>query len=170
MVVTVRFRPGTPFKTAEAPKVERALERVARPDGMFEPQDVVDAARPASSVLHPYFEWDDSEAAREYRLWQARNLTRAVEVRVLTADNAEHWVPKFNSVMVQTDAGVNERRYATLAVVKQQPDLIAQVQQRLEDELLACKRRYEAHAHIPEFHQRFAEVFDAVDRLALVAD
>jgi hypothetical protein len=166
MVVEIRFHPGSRFEKKAIPHVEQALEKIAKPDGTFVPQDVVDAASPPRSPLHPFFEWDDDEAARAHRLHQARLLVRAVEVRVLTADNAEEWVPKYNSVIVRTDAGAQERRYASLATVKRAPDLIEQVRTRLEEELLSCRRRYEAHKHIPEFHQRFAAIFAEVDRLA----
>lgn len=166
MVIEVRFNPGSRFTKAAIPVAEKALEAIAKPDGTFVPQDVVDAAAPPRSPLHAFFEWDDTEAAREYRLHQARVLVRAVEVRVLTAENAEEWVPKYNSVIVRTDAGTQERRYATLSTVTRAPDLVAQVQTRLEEELLACRRRYEAHKHIPEFHRRFAAIFEEVDRLA----
>lgn len=46
--------------------------------GILSPETVVDAARNPKSALHSKFEWDDSEAAHQYRLWQARNLLRVV--------------------------------------------------------------------------------------------
>jgi hypothetical protein len=50
-------------------------------EGILQPRDIINAARPKSSPLHPYFEWDNTKAAHAYRLWQARNLISiAVEV------------------------------------------------------------------------------------------
>jgi hypothetical protein len=45
-------------------------------DGLLKAKDVVEAARPVKSPLHSKFTWDDSEAASEYRLEQARRLIR----------------------------------------------------------------------------------------------
>jgi hypothetical protein len=61
------------------------LQRVAAEHGgELKAADVVDAARPETSPLHDSFEWDDSEAAEQYRLWQARQLIR-VTVQMLGA-------------------------------------------------------------------------------------
>ena len=42
--------------------------------GKLKPQDVVAAARFKTSPLHSCFDWKDTEAARKWRLHQARNL------------------------------------------------------------------------------------------------
>lgn len=46
----------------------------------FKPHDVVEAASHPGSPLNPFFQWDDTKAAAEYRLSQARNLIQAWEV------------------------------------------------------------------------------------------
>src|SRR3972149_10762515 len=49
--------------------------------GRLSPKRVVDwARRNRSSGLHSCFQWDDSRAAEQYRLWQARELIVSVEV------------------------------------------------------------------------------------------
>ena len=49
--------------------------------GRLAPRRVVDWARAhRSSALHSCFQWDDSRAAEQYRLWQARELIVSVEV------------------------------------------------------------------------------------------
>jgi hypothetical protein len=53
------------------------LNRIASENGgLLQPCAVVDAAREPASILHDRFTWDDSEAAEQYRLWQARQLIR----------------------------------------------------------------------------------------------
>lgn len=49
--------------------------------GHLHPEDVVEAARPANSPLHSKFNWDDTDAAHQYRLWQARQL---ISITILT--------------------------------------------------------------------------------------
>lgn len=56
------------------------LERIRTRDGKIETVTVVDEARPEDAPLHPAFEWDDSVAGEKYRLYQARNLVRSIEV------------------------------------------------------------------------------------------
>jgi len=46
--------------------------------GVLRPADVVAFAKNPRTKLHEKFTWDDNEAAREYRLWQARELIRVV--------------------------------------------------------------------------------------------
>lgn len=46
--------------------------------GKLQPEDVVDDAKNPNSPLHSFFEWDDTAAAHEHRLKQARSLIRTV--------------------------------------------------------------------------------------------
>ena len=49
--------------------------------GRLSPKQVVEWARShPNSVLYKRFEWDNSKAAAQYRLWQARELITSVEV------------------------------------------------------------------------------------------
>ena len=72
---------------AKTQKVAHArLERIrARNKGVLTPADVVKDASDESSPLHSYFTWDDTEAAHQYRLDQARTLIRNVKVEVTTS-------------------------------------------------------------------------------------
>lgn len=48
----------------------------ARNGGILRPEDVVNTARDKNNVLHKSFEWDNTIAAEQYRLFQARQLIR----------------------------------------------------------------------------------------------
>ena len=58
------------------PELERL--RQANPSGILLAEDVVSSAQADDSPLHKYFVWDDTEAAKQYRLWQARQLITAM--------------------------------------------------------------------------------------------
>lgn len=76
---------------ANAAVVAELARIAAENDGLLRPSDVVDAARDKRSVLHGSFTWDDTEAAEQYRLWQARQLIRCsvvVEPRTETTVRA----------------------------------------------------------------------------------
>ena len=63
-------------------KMTDELKRIATTQkGRITKEIVLDEAQDPTNPLHPYFEWDNSEAARRYRLLQAQELIQlAVEV------------------------------------------------------------------------------------------
>jgi len=70
--------------TAKAILHELELIR-KRHRGILRPADVVKFARDPKTALHKQFEWDDSRAAEQYRLEQARHIIRCA-VRVVVDD------------------------------------------------------------------------------------
>jgi len=62
------------------------LERMAAKNGgLLLVDDVLEAAKDKRCVLHKHFEWDDTEAARQYRREQARGLIQKCRVQITTA-------------------------------------------------------------------------------------
>lgn len=74
--------------------------------GALTPANVVEAASAEEHPLHDRFEWDDSAAARKYRLSQARQIIRVVretytDQRGNPADlRAFHAIPRADGGMV----------------------------------------------------------------------
>ena len=65
------------------------LERIRLAHGgILRPADVVEFAKNPNTALHSRFEWDDTEAARQYRLVQARETIRVVVQTTRPTDNA----------------------------------------------------------------------------------
>ena len=73
-----------------------ALVALVERDGT--PASVLDEARDEASPLHTHFEWDDSEAAEQYRLVQARGLIRRYKVTVEVKPDTFVKVRQFSSV------------------------------------------------------------------------
>lgn len=68
-------------------KIEARLEHLSKlGGGRLTPDAVVADARSKSSPLHGCFTWDDSEAAKQWRLQEARELIRSVRVEVKTEE------------------------------------------------------------------------------------
>src|SRR5262245_16182963 len=87
-----------------------ALNRLADNfGGALSPRDVVDAAKNDASPLHPYFEWNDSEAADQWRLEQARRLLRVRIVYQPLPQNTRVVVPLFSSAL--PNRGRGQRSY-----------------------------------------------------------
>lgn len=51
--------------------------------GKITPQLVIESAKNKKSVLHDYFEWDDSKAAQSWRVRQASSLLNNIKVNVV---------------------------------------------------------------------------------------
>lgn len=61
---------------------QQALQAIYDERGELSPEVVLDVASDPGHELHSRFEWDESEAARRYRLVQAQYLIRSVKVTV----------------------------------------------------------------------------------------
>jgi len=76
--------------------IQQELESIRRSaGGLLRPEDVVEFARSPETALHEEFTWDDSEAAHQYRLWQARQVIR---VNVTVIGNTESKVRAYVSL------------------------------------------------------------------------
>lgn len=65
--------------TIKSKKIVAELKQLSnKHNGILSPETVIKAARNPASVLHSQFEWNNSKAAHQYRLWQARHLLRVV--------------------------------------------------------------------------------------------
>jgi hypothetical protein len=81
---SARFQKGA---ISDAMVVGNHLELLRkRHKGELTPEDVLADAKGHNSPLHSFFEWDDSEAAHQHRLAQARGLIRSV-VAIYTSTN-----------------------------------------------------------------------------------
>jgi EAL domain-containing protein (putative c-di-GMP-specific phosphodiesterase class I) len=80
------------------PIVVNELKRIASKNkGILKPEEVVKAAEPAKSPLHSYFCWNDTKAAQEYRIWQARMLIRTT-VQTLEVNGNKELIRVFVSL------------------------------------------------------------------------
>lgn len=136
----------------EAEKAGRALARLAK-DGELSAEQVLSAAKSERSPLHPVFEWDDTTAAHEYRLTQARTLTRSL--RIVTAEHPEPERVYFHVKIVE---GLDA--YVTSARVLSDPELYEVLKAQALAAITSARDRYR---EVDEL----GAVWAAVDQLAL---
>jgi hypothetical protein len=68
----------------------KLLTKIARQNGgMLKVEDVLEEARDEGSPLHKHFEWDDSEAAAQYRRQQARALIQKCKITLIDSQPIE---------------------------------------------------------------------------------
>jgi hypothetical protein len=135
------WRPGTQHKIkpeVAAIEINRLMEEN---DQRVDASLVVEAAASPMSPLHPEFEWDDTSAAREHRLLQARNLMNAVQVTFETPKNGTI-TTSFACTLEKPGTGGRKRDYAPMAWAMAQPDTRAEVLRQALRELASFKHKY----------------------------
>lgn len=89
------------------------LEQMARRNnGVLMIDDVLLAAQDENNILHRHFEWDDSEAAKQYRREQARSLIQKCKITVL--DSTPTHVRAFISLPSDRESGGGYRMTANV--------------------------------------------------------
>lgn len=81
--------------------------------GLLDPKQVVAFARDVKTALHTAFEWDNTKAAEQYRLDQARRLIR-VSVEVVRHKGKNITVQAFYSVDDDRKDGAGYRSFSVL--------------------------------------------------------
>lgn len=134
-------------------EVIKELKRIASKNaGCLRPQDIVKAASSRTSVLHELFEWDDTEAARAWRVHQARMLLNVV-VEYIGPKDEEREERVYVSLRNERDG---DSGYRSLVDVLSDEQLRAQLLRDAFEELEHFKKRYK---NLKEL----AEVFAAID-------
>lgn len=147
-----KFRDGSPSFAIEAQSVGEALEAIGgHNSGELVPEQVVDAARPADSVLHPAFEWDDGLAAERYRKQQARELIGALVTIIPEQKQSTTPVRAFISVRRSGEG----HAYIPIRTAMSDPEIRDQVLARAMRELVAWRDR---HKELNELAQLFSQV------------
>jgi hypothetical protein len=115
------------------------LQRIANINGgLLRPSDVVRAAKAKTSPLHSRFQWNDTKAAQEYRLWQARQLIR-VMVTVLPGGSEEP-----QRVWVSLDKDTQKEGYRSLVAVMSDKTMREALLRQSFEEMEYFQQKYEA--------------------------
>ena len=78
------FRVPGLFGDLSAEDAAKELEKIRSNYGELRPEYVVEDAKDENSILHDYFDWDDTSAAAKYRAQQARILINSIKVEIKT--------------------------------------------------------------------------------------
>ena len=147
------WRPGVPLPKSKAPIVGAELARIQNDIGAdsLRPEDVLDSARRESSPLHSMFEWNDTIAAHEHRLSQARGILRYI---VVTVDDSTDAIPVRMFFNMKQGAG-EQNLYIPTVRVMSDADLRKQLVATALSEADSWRRRYES---LHELSRVFAEL------------
>jgi hypothetical protein len=135
-------------------QIQEELALVKGDKAILNASDVVDWAQShESSALHKCFEWDDSTAARQYRIWQARSL---IALHIVT----EKGERKMVSLSIDRTNGGG---YREIDDVMREPGLRNIL---LQDALLELRRVKHRYNSVKELAKVWGEI-DLADKSAL---
>lgn len=80
----------------------KEIKYIEKKEGKITPEILVISAKNKNSVLHNLFEWDDSKAAYNYRLQQARTLLNNIDV-IVKSDGEPRLIPFYE--VIKKDSG-----------------------------------------------------------------
>lgn len=124
-------------------------------DGILNAESVVEFAKDTSTALHAVFEWDDTEAAHQYRLEQARRIIR-INLQIIPTPEGNVKVPVYVSLVSdRTQPGGGYRR---LTDVMNDPDLRAQLLEQALADFCRVQKKYENL-------QELTPIFSAIRRV-----
>lgn len=151
------WRYGTHLKAKgdKAEDIVKALREIEIKFGTLNPATVVECAKDSNSILHKYFTWDDTEAARKYREQEARYLLSAT-VYIVKRKPSEFDV-NYRSI-IHTG---NEYK-STLTVITD-PALRKIYVNEAKAELLNFKKKYAALQALIKYVDQMLEVLDEIE-------
>lgn len=148
-----KFKEGAHLKGDAQPVGERLSALEAR--GKLTPEGVLHDARNIRSVLHPFFEWDDTKAAHKWRIDQASHLIRSVTV---TLEPQELEPERTIRAFVPISAGDDSRSYVGTVRALGDVEMRKQVLAQAHSELGAVARKYRELKELSEVVQAIDNV------------
>lgn len=127
---------------------------IQRVGGIITAEQLLDIAQPDGHPLHQYFTWDDGDAGRLWRLYEARVILR-VAVEYLPSNNTE-----LTRVTVHLTS--DNKGYRLLTDVLSDSDLRLQLLADASNDVEVFKRKYRK---LSELSPAINKLGKAVDRL-----
>lgn len=97
--------------------MSKALAEIYERDGEIRPSALIEEARPKDSPIHDAFEWNNSKAAFEYRLMQARQWIRRVKITIEEKEETLVHIPHFVVVGEEDDDPGKEGYYKPISAL-----------------------------------------------------
>lgn len=143
------------------PKIIAELSFIAQANGgILSPAAVVEYAQDESSALHSCFTWDDTAAAHQWRLSQARQLIR-VCVTMIKVDGQDTPMRVYCSLK---DDRYNSRGYRPMVEVLQDQGLKRQLLAEAQQEMEVFVRKYKTLVELSEVFAAMQKVLGKTER------
>jgi hypothetical protein len=143
--------------------IREALLALEDKEGRLSAERVVAAAKKRSSPLHGCFNWDDTEAARQYRLDQARTLIRTIKIEVRT----EHTTVRTVAYVRDPELAPRVQGYRALARVQRDADVSREV---VAAEFVRAASHLKRARDLASVLATKQEIEDLLERLGILQD
>ena len=131
-----------------------ALEKIREKNGNLTAGMVLLEAKKARNPLHKAFEWDDSTAAEEFRLEQARRMLRSIEI--VYTELPKTPLRQYEVVTEPAKKDSPERKvYKTVEEILEDPTTRDELLGRAIRDAITFRKKYHA---LSELSQVFAEL------------
>jgi hypothetical protein len=170
MTTIYQFKPWARLR-GDPQKVGEAIETLREAHGTVSPALVVDNAREPESVLHPFFEWHDGEAAEKYRETQAAHLLRSIVVVRTEGVDIKAPIRAFVSIRAAAtdaaeDTGDDEQgTYTSIASAMRVVRYREQLMRDALRDLDAYRMKYQLLSDVSGFGAALAEAREALQRI-----
>jgi hypothetical protein len=133
--------------TAQKTTASDAIRALAEKHGKITAELVLKSAEKKSSPLHSHFDWDDSSAARRYRLVQAGELIRRIKVEYIVSETNTVRVRAFHNVSDQAEEDP-ETYYVSLSEALTVESYHAQLMANCKRDMNAFRQKYAALSEV----------------------
>lgn len=138
--------------------IKQELEALAEANnGLLFPEKVVEFAKDSTTALHSRFEWDDTEAAAKYRIWQARQLIK-VTVNILPNESETEYQV---FVSLKSDR-YNGGGYRALVDVMSDEQMRGQLLTQAYNDFKVWQKKYQQLKELAPVFDKMAEVMTEV--------
>lgn len=142
---------------------EREIIEIERAHGEVTPELVLWKASQSSSALHAQFQWDDAQAANEYRILQAARLIRVVRVKLVDPQTEEEQPARRYVSVVKDEGDAARRTYQPLTEVVRSEELSRQMLRDALRDMATFRRKYATL-------RQLANVFAAIEAMEVTMD
>lgn len=138
---------------------EKLAELAKKNGGRLTPNVVLEEAKDRDSVLHNLFEWDDTLAAHQHRIYQARQIITSVRV-VITTENR-----RISTVYYVRDpeAEPTEQGYVSIDRLKTDKDLAKESIVMEFSRASSYLQRAKAHAQALNMNDEIDELIEDIN-------
>ena len=149
-----------PKNAPDANEAYEVIENIKKKRGGITPQLLIIESKKKKSLLHNCFEWNDSKAAEEYRIVQAREILRCIIIEIEPDEDYEEIRTIRALIAPSSIEKENNTSYVTVEEVCNDEELQAAYMRQLKRDLDAIKNK------IKGFKQ-FSEVVKAINAVKL---
>lgn len=147
------WKAGARFNVDPQP-IGEAIARLKSPTAA----EIVEAAENERNALHELFEWDDSEAAHQYRLETAQKVARNLTVEVKIADKEPFEMRAFEIV----SQGPHEcKQYVPVLKALAKEEWRDEIVARIKGELETAQKQLRTYSYVNENIGRAADYVDS---------